>query len=202
MSTNYGRSACKDAVWRKGKKIAGKNPDEYRKCVLSGKVIRYSHYGNNKSRYNWDIDHIISINQNGPDDLWNLQPVYASKNRSMGASLKEKPGVMELMFDAMRQKRGIDNHTKMTFRWDNSIIGKLFWVKASPITVPQIANIVSYNKTSVQVFWEAAGWETTLPLDSSLFEPISEEGRSKRRCQSQSQLHIINIYVKNKKTKN
>jgi hypothetical protein len=181
MSTNYGRSGCKDAVWRKGKKIAGKNPDEYRKCSISGKVIRYSHYGNNKSRYNWDIDHIISRNQNGPDDLWNLQPVYASKNRSMGASLKEKPGVMELMFDAMRVKRGICIDKRMTFHWDESIIGKLFWVKASPITVPQIATIVSYNKTSVQVFWQNAGWETTLPLDGSLFEPLSEEGRSNRR---------------------
>ena len=180
-STNYGRSGCKDAVWRKGSKIVGKNPDEYRKCVLSGKVIRYSHYGNNKSRYNWDIDHIVPKSRNGSDHISNLQPVSASKNRSIGCSLSEKPAVMIRMFDAMRVKRGIDNHTKLTFRWDNSIIGKPFWVKASPITMPQIASIVSYNKTSVQVFWEAAGWETTLPLDSSLFEPISEEGRSKRR---------------------
>jgi hypothetical protein len=171
-------------VWRKGSKIVGKNPDEYRKCVLSGKVIRYSHYGNNKSRYNWDIDHIVPKSRNGSDHISNLQPVSASKNRSIGCSLSEKPAVMIRMFDAMRVKRGIDNHTKMTFRWDNSIIGKPFWVKASPITAPQIAKVISYNKTSVQVFWEATGWETTLPLDSSLFEPISEEGRSNRRCKS------------------
>ena len=184
-STSYGRSGCKDAVWRKARKIVGKNPDEYRRCSITGKVIRYSHYGNNKSRYNWDIDHIIATNQNGPDDLWNLQPVSASKNRSMGASLKEKPGAMELMFDAMRLKRGIDIDTRITFRWDDSIIGKPFWVKASPITAPQIASIVSYNKTSVRVFWQNAGWETTLPLDSSLFELISDDGRSKRRTRSQ-----------------
>jgi hypothetical protein len=181
MNTNYGRPGCKDAVWRKGIKIAGKNPDEYRKCAISGKVIRYSHHGNNKSRYNWDIDHIVSRNKNGPDYLWNLQPVHASKNRSMGDSLKEKPGAMELMFDAMRRQRGIENHSRMTFRWDDSIIGKPFWVKASPVTQPQIAKIISYNKTNVRVFWEDAGWETTLPLDSSLFEPISYEGRPSRR---------------------
>ena len=52
----------------------------------------------------------------------------------------------------------------------------------SMISAPQIASIVHYNKTSVRVFWKAAGWETTLPLDGSLFEPISEEGRSKRNC--------------------
>lgn len=184
-STNYGRSGCKDAVWRKGSKIVGKNPTEYRKCVLSGKMIRYSHYGNNKSRYNWDIDHIVPRSRNGSDHISNLQPVSASKNRSIGSSLSEKPHVMIKIFDAMRLKRGIDIDTRITFRWDDSIIGKPFWVKASPITAPQIASIVSYNKTSVQVFWEAAGWETTLPLDGSLFEPISEEGRSKRRTRSQ-----------------
>ena len=180
MSTNYGRSGCKDAVWRKGIKIVGKNPDEYRKCVLSGNVIRYSHYGNNKSRYNWDIDHIVPKSRNGSDDIWNLQPVAASKNRSIGSSLAEKPEVMARMFSAMRAKRGISAHAaRMTFRWD-SIINKPVWVKASPITAPQIARVISYNKTSVCVFWEDAGWETTLPLDYSLFEPISE-GRAKRR---------------------
>ena len=179
MSTNYGRSVCKDAVWRKGSKIIGKNPDEYRKCRLSGKVIRYSHYGKNNSKYVWDIDHNIPKNWNGCDHISNLQPVYSSKNRSMGCSLSEKPEAMSILFDAMRVKRGIDNHTKMTFRWDESIIGKLFWVKASPITAPQIASIVSYNKKEVRVFWQNAGWETTLPLDNSLFEPLSE-GRSNR----------------------
>ena len=181
MSTNYGRSGCKDAVWRKGVKIVGKNPGEYRKCVLSGNVIRYSHYGNNKSRYNWDIDHIVPKSRNGSDDISNLQPVASSKNRSIGCSLSEKPEVMVRIFNAMRAKRGISAHVeRMTFRWDESIIGKPFWVKASPITVAQIARVVSYSKTSVCVMWEDAGWETTLPLDYSLFEPISD-GRSKRR---------------------
>ena len=180
MSTNYGRSGCKDAVWRKGGKIVGKNPDEYRKCVLSGKVIRYSHYGNNKSKYAWDIDHIFPKSRNGSDHISNLQPVVSSKNRSIGSSLSEKPDVMVRMFDAMRLHRGLDNHARMTFRWDDSIIGKPFWVKSSPVTLPQIARIVSYNKTGVRVFWEDAGWDTSLPLDHALFEPISE-GRSTRR---------------------
>jgi len=181
MSTNYGRSGCKDAVWRKGIKIVGKNPDEYRKCVLSGKVIRYSHYGNNKSRYNWDIDHIVPKSRNGSDHISNLQPVVSSKNRSIGCSLSEKPEVMVRMFDAMRVKRGISAHMRMTFRWDDSIIGKPFLVKASPVTAPQIARVISYDKTGVRVFWEDARWETSLPLDHALFEPISE-GRTIRRA--------------------
>ena len=181
MNTNYRRPDCKNAVWKKAHKIDGKDPNEYRKCRVTGREIRYSHYGNNDSPYNWDIDHILPKKHNGSDCLSNLQPVLASKNRSMGGSLTEKPGSMELMFDAMRLKHGLDNHNRMTFRWNDLIIGKQFWVKESPITEPQIARIISYNKTGVRVFWENVGWEATLPLDNSLFEPISYEGRSMRR---------------------
>ena len=180
MNTNYGRSDCKNAVWKKAKKIKGENSDEYRLCSLSNNIIRYSHYGNNNSIYNWDIDHIIPKSKNGSDDISNLQAVSASKNRSIGNSIKEKPEVMEKMFEAKRMQRGILPKKHVNFKWDASVIGKIFWVKASPTTIPQRAFIQSYNKKYVTVFWEDAKYEMLLPLDKELFESIPE-GRPKRQ---------------------
>ena len=178
-NTNYGRKDCKDAVWKKAKKVKELNPDEYRLCAISNDIIRYSHYGNNSSIYNWDIDHIIPKSKNGSDDISNLQAVSASKNRSIGNSIKEKPEVMTKMFEAKRIQRGILPKKHVGFKWDSSIIGKIFWVKASPTTIPQRGFIQSYDKKYVKVFWEDAKYEIILPLDKDLFEVIPE-GRPKR----------------------
>jgi len=175
LNTYYGREGCKDAVWKKGKKIKGKNPAEYRLCRKSNTVIRYSHYGNNSSIYNWDIDHIIPKSKNGSNHISNLQPVSSSKNRSMGNSLKDKEGAIKKMFTAMRSKRGIIQNQKRNFKWNDSIIGKQFWVKPSPVTSPSIATINSYTKKDVTVHWEYGKYESTLPLDADLFEPVSQE---------------------------
>lgn len=177
--TNYGNPGCKQAVWKKAKKIKDMDPDEYRLCKISGNMIRYSHYGNNKSPYNWDIDHIIPRNKNGSDELSNLQPVSSSKNRSMRDSLKYKPEIVEKMFEAIRVNRGLTNDRNLEFKWNINIIGQTFWVKATPITFPQRAIIKSYNKQFVKVFWEDARFESNLPLDKNLFERIPE-GRPKR----------------------
>lgn len=179
MNTKYGRPGCKDEVWKKAKIIKGLDPNEFRECSLSKKIIRYFDHGNNKSEYNWDIDHWIPKASGGPDDLWNLWAVSASKNRSMGSSMVDKPDAVKLMFSAMRAKRGIVE-TKTDFKWDPSICGKRFWVKASPVTTPKIGIIQSYDSKSVSVFWEDAKYEMTLPLDKHLFESIPE-GRPKRR---------------------
>ena len=176
---NYGKPGCKDAVWKKAKKINEKDPSEYRKCAITGNEIRYSHYGDNSSIYNWDIDHIISKVCNGSDHIFNLHAVNSSKNRSMGNSMAEKPKAVKLMFENMRIKRNIEENKKTNFKWEKSIIGKTFLIKPSPITIPQRGIIKSYNKNFVFVFWEDAKYETRLPLDKHLFE-IIPEGRPKR----------------------
>jgi len=179
LNTNYGRPGCKDSVWKKGKIIKDMDPTEFRICKMSNSIIRYSHYGDNSSIHNWDIDHIIPKSRNGSDDISNLQPVSSSKNRSIGNSIKNKPYVMEKMFEEIRIQRGILRKKNVDFKWESSIIGKAFWVKATPTTTPQRAIINSYNKKYVNVFWEHAKYETKLPLDKDLFETIPE-GRPKR----------------------
>jgi Restriction endonuclease len=46
-----------------------------------GWTIVRSDYGNNRSRYGWEIDHIVPVAQGGGDELTNLQPLQWENNR-------------------------------------------------------------------------------------------------------------------------
>ena len=98
----------------------------------------------------------------------------------MGNSLKDKPEAMIQMFEAKRIQRGMLRQKNLNFKWNMSIIGKTFWVKASPTTIPQHAMITYYDKKIVKVCWTDAKYESILPLDKDLFETIPE-GRTSRR---------------------
>jgi len=72
----------KEAVWKKGKPIFGKNPNLYRKDIF-GNIIYKPAYGRH-SPMGWEIDHKNPQSKGGSDHLNNLQPLQTFANRSKG----------------------------------------------------------------------------------------------------------------------
>ena len=65
-----------EQVWEKADPIRGRDEDVWRRDD-EGHVIRHGSYGT-VGGYGWEIDH---INPSGPDELWNLQPLFWRNNR-------------------------------------------------------------------------------------------------------------------------
>lgn len=74
-----------NAVWEKAAKEFGFF--FYRKdCCLA--IIAKHEFGK-KSRYGWEIDHIIPVSKGGTDDIDNLQPLHWENNASKGNDFPE-----------------------------------------------------------------------------------------------------------------
>ena len=69
------------AVWSKARTIPGYSPEL--RTDACGALIRHSEYGQ-LGEYGWEIDHILPVSKNGPDDLFNLQPLHWVNNRAKG----------------------------------------------------------------------------------------------------------------------
>jgi len=74
MNTNL-----KDVVWPKGRTIPGWSPLIWRWDDF-GRVIRYGDYGNRRSQFGWEIDHVTPLSQGGNDDPSNLRPLHWVSN--------------------------------------------------------------------------------------------------------------------------
>ncbi|MDA7949807.1 MAG: HNH endonuclease, partial [Hyphomicrobiaceae bacterium] len=68
----------KDAVFDKGSRIIGMDPDIWREDIC-GHPIKRSEHGNTDSEYGWEIDH---RDPDGGDDMDNLQPLQWKTNRT------------------------------------------------------------------------------------------------------------------------
>jgi len=74
-----------EAVWQKGAVLSNPNVDgrTWRKDVCSAWILR-SEYGNRNSDYGWEIDHIVTKDDGGSDDLSNLRPLQWENNNLRG----------------------------------------------------------------------------------------------------------------------
>ena len=75
-------------VWDKGREIRGKDPEAWRKDVY-GNTIRHGSYGT-IGEFGWEIDHKNPKDNDGSDQLRNLQPLHWEENREKGAKLQHK----------------------------------------------------------------------------------------------------------------
>ena len=83
------------AVWQKGRVIPGFSPDVWR-WDRYGSVMRYADYGET-TEHGWEIDH---IDPDGPDELWNLQPLYWVNNRRKS---DKTPSVLESLLGGIKR---------------------------------------------------------------------------------------------------
>ena len=67
-------------VWTKGTPIQGYDPREWRYDVY-GLPMRFTEYGNTRSKHGWEVDHIKPLARGGTDVLANLQPLQWAANR-------------------------------------------------------------------------------------------------------------------------
>ena len=67
-----------EAVWHKARTMG---IYETLRVDAWGWTIVRQDYGNTRSRYGWEIDHIVPVALGGKDDLTNLQPLQWENNR-------------------------------------------------------------------------------------------------------------------------
>lgn len=82
------RKELADKVWRKAKKVRGKDPDKVRQDPY-GNRIRRDQFGQDTPQ-GWEIDHIKPQSRGGSDDLRNLQAMKTNKNRELGDRLRKR----------------------------------------------------------------------------------------------------------------
>lgn len=77
-------------VWDKGEEIKGKNANEWRYDTYCN-PIQCSEYGNRRSEFGWEKDHIEPKSKGGLDVLENFQPLQWRENVRKGNKYPYNP---------------------------------------------------------------------------------------------------------------
>jgi len=75
------RLAIIQKVWEKADVVPGFNPRIWRKDCC-GALIHKNQYGNRKSAFGWELDHVILKSQGGSNQISNLRPLQWKNNAS------------------------------------------------------------------------------------------------------------------------
>lgn len=78
----------KVAVWLNADPIEGRDSRTWRKDPC-GALMRWSDYGNCKSRWGWEVDHVMPVTMGGTDAIENLQALHWKNNRRKGETMGE-----------------------------------------------------------------------------------------------------------------
>ena len=76
----------RDDVWDKGTKLVGQDPAKVRRDEF-GYIIHRDDYGDRKSPFGWEIDHILPKSRGGSDELSTLRPLHWRVNSGLGGLL-------------------------------------------------------------------------------------------------------------------
>jgi 5-methylcytosine-specific restriction endonuclease McrA len=73
----------KVAVWLNALPVTGKDSRLWRQDPC-GALMRWGDYGNCKSKWGWEVDHVIPVALGGTDAIDNLQALHWKNNRHKG----------------------------------------------------------------------------------------------------------------------
>ena len=79
----------KKAIWEKGEEIPEYSSEIWRLDKYSA-LMKWSDFGDRKSKYGWEIDHIKPVLHSGDDSIDNLQPLNWKNNAAKGDLLHWK----------------------------------------------------------------------------------------------------------------
>jgi 5-methylcytosine-specific restriction endonuclease McrA len=79
----------KNAVWEKGQAIPEYPPEIWRLDKYAS-LMKRTDFGDRKSKYGWEIDHIKPVLHGGSDSIDNLQPLHWKNNAEKGDLLSWK----------------------------------------------------------------------------------------------------------------
>ena len=106
----------KDHCWEKAPKRSTLNKNEYR-FGAAGALIKYDDYGDEDSKFGWNIDHRKPISAGGSDEDSNIRAMHWENNLAKGDDYGNKNGInyyRALVYNE-NQETNVESDTGMSF---------------------------------------------------------------------------------------